>query len=86
MTTTLDHPYRIIGTRPIRPDGIEKVTGKALYGADIKLPQQLYARLKRSPHAHAIIKRIDVSKALALPGVEAIVTGTDFPQIGRAHV
>ena len=80
MTTTLDHPYRIIGTRPIRPDGIEKVTGKALYGADIKLPQQLYARLKRSPHAHAIIKRIDTSKALALPGVEAVVVGTDFPQ------
>ncbi len=78
MTTT--EPRRVIGTRPIRPDGYEKVTGTAQYGADIELPNMLHARLKRSPHAHAIIKRIDVSKALALPGVEAIVTSADFPE------
>ena len=78
--TLMQEPYRVIGTRPIRPDGIEKVTGRAQYGADIKLPQMLYARLKTSPHAHAIIKKIDVSRALALPGVEAVVTSADFPE------
>jgi len=71
--------YRVIGKRPVRPDGIEKVTGNAAYGADIKLPGMLYARFKTSPHAHAIIKKIDYSKALALPGVHAVVVGTDFP-------
>ncbi len=77
--TLMQKPYRVIGTRPIRPDGIEKVTGRALYGADFKLPQMLFGRLKVSPHAHAIIKKIDVSRALALPGVEAVVTSADFP-------
>ncbi|RLT27305.1 MAG: xanthine dehydrogenase family protein molybdopterin-binding subunit [Chloroflexi bacterium] len=76
---TINRPYRIIGTRPVRPDGLDKVTGKALYGADLKLPQMLYARLKRSPYAHARIVKIDASKALALPGVEAVVTAADFP-------
>src|SRR5688500_16366038 len=79
MTSTVEPTYRVIGTRPIRPDGVDKVTGKANYGADIQLPRMLYARLKKSPHAHAIIKKIDASKALALPGVEAVVVGTDFP-------
>ena len=76
---TATNPYRVIGTRPVRPDGIDKVTGRAEYGADIHLPRMLHARFKGSPHAHAIIKRIDASKALALPGVEAVVIGTDFP-------
>ena len=71
--------YRVLGKRPVRPDGIEKVTGSAGYGADIKLPGMLYARFKTSPHAHAVIKKIDYSKALALPGVHAVVVGTDFP-------
>ena len=79
MTTT--EKFRIIGTRPIRPDGIDKVTGRADYGADVHLPRMLHARLVRSPHAHAIIKSIDVSKALALPGVEAVVTAADFPDV-----
>ncbi|RLT34816.1 MAG: xanthine dehydrogenase family protein molybdopterin-binding subunit [Chloroflexi bacterium] len=69
----------IIGTRPVRPDGYDKVAGRAIYGADVRLPGMLYGRVKRSPHAHAIIKRIDVSKALALPGVHAVVTYADFP-------
>ena len=81
MTSTADTKYRVLGTRPIRPDGIEKVTGRALYGADMQLPRMLFARLKTSPHAHAIIKKIDVSKALALPGVEAVVTAADFPNV-----
>ena len=76
---TTQPKFRVLGTRPIRPDGIDKVTGRAEYGADVRLPRMLYARLLKSPHAHAIIKKIDISKALALPGVEAIITGRDFP-------
>jgi CO/xanthine dehydrogenase Mo-binding subunit len=81
MTTT-DKPstkYQTIGQRPLRPDGLEKVTGRALYGADIKLPGLVWGELLRSPHAHAIIKRIDTSKALALPGVLSVITGKDMP-------
>ena len=81
MTSTMDPKYRVLRTRPVRPDGIDKVTGRAQYGADVQLPRMLFARLKKSPHAHAIIKRIDTSKALALPGVEAIVTAADFPDV-----
>src|SRR5260221_3652004 len=79
-------PYKVVGTRPIRPDGVDKVTGRAAYGSDISLPGMLYARVKRSPHAHAMIKRIDVSKAAALPGVKAIVTRADFPETGAGLV
>lgn len=73
--------YRVIGTRPIRPDGYGKVTGSDQYGADIHLPGMLYARILRSPYPHAIIKSIDVQKALALPGVMAVITGDDLPKI-----
>jgi CO/xanthine dehydrogenase Mo-binding subunit len=73
--------YKVIGTRPIRHDGTDKVTGRAAYGADIRLTGMLYARVKRSPHAHARIKSIDASKALALPGVKAVITAADFPAI-----
>src|SRR5205814_7972226 len=71
--------YKVVGTRPIRHDGAEKVTGRAIYGADVRLPGMLYGRILRSPHAHARIKRIDTSKAEALPGVRAIVTAKDMP-------
>lgn len=71
--------YKVIGTRPIRPDGVDKVTGRAQYSADTRLPGMLYGRVKRSPHAHAIIKSIDTSKAQALPGVKAVITGMDMP-------
>jgi CO/xanthine dehydrogenase Mo-binding subunit len=74
--------YKVIGTRPVRPDGIEKVTGRAQYGADIHLQGALSGRMKRSPHAHAMIKRIDTSKALALDGVKAVVTGQDLAPDG----
>ncbi len=73
--------YKVVGTRPIRPDGTDKVTGRAQYGADVRLTGMLYGRVKRSPHAHAIIKRIDASKALALPGVKAVITRADFPDV-----
>lgn len=71
--------YKVIGTRPIRHDGTDKVTGRAKYGADIALAGMLAGVVLRSPHAHARIKSIDVSKAQALPGVRAIVTGADMP-------
>ncbi|HEY1795329.1 MAG TPA: xanthine dehydrogenase family protein molybdopterin-binding subunit [Stellaceae bacterium] len=71
--------YKWIGTRPIRPDGVPKVTGRAMYGADQTFPGALYGKVIRSPHAHARIKSIDTSKAAALPGVKAIITGADFP-------
>ena len=71
----------VIGARPVRPDGIDKVTGRAHYGADMVLPDTLTGIVFRSPHAHARLLSIDVSKALALPGVKAIVTAEDLPQI-----
>src|SRR5690242_9683855 len=71
--------YKVIGTRPIRPDGADKVTGRAQYGADLHLAGMLMGRVKRSPHAHAIIKKIDTSKAEKLPGVKAVITAKDFP-------
>ena len=74
--------YEVIGTRPVRPDGADKVTGRAEYGADVRLPRMLYGRVKRSPHAHARILRIDASKALALEGVHAVLTNDDFPRLG----
>jgi xanthine dehydrogenase molybdenum-binding subunit len=72
--------YTVIGTRPIRPDGADKVIGRAQYGADIRLPRMLYGKILRSPHAHARIKSIDVSRAVAFPGVKAVVTSADLPQ------
>ncbi len=72
--------YKVIGTRPIRPDGTDKVTGRAVYGADMRLTGMLYGKILRSPHAHARIKSIDTSKAEALPGVKAVMTARDFPE------
>lgn len=70
--------YQYIGTRSIRPDGIDKVTGKANYGADYSLPGMLHGKILRSPHAHARIKSIDVSSALAVEGVLAAITAKDL--------
>ena len=66
---------KVVGTRPIRPDGVDKVTGRAQFGADFHLPGMLTGRIKRSPHAHARIVKIDTSAAEKLPGVKAVVTG-----------
>jgi CO/xanthine dehydrogenase Mo-binding subunit len=74
-----DTKYNVIGTRPIRHDGVDKVTGRALYGADVTLPGTLYGKVLRSPYAHARIVSIDTSKAAALPGVKAIITAKDLP-------
>src|ERR1700738_2896404 len=72
---------RVVGTRPIRPDGVEKVTGRANFGADRALPGMLWGKIKRSPHAHARIIKINTDKAFALPGVRAVATAADFPEI-----
>ncbi len=70
--------FKHIGTRAPRPDGFEKVTGRARFGNDINLPGMLHGLVLRSPHAHALVKSIDTSKARALPGVKAVVTRDDF--------
>ena len=79
-TTANARPFKWVGTRPVRPDGVPKVTGRALYGADLAMPGMLVGRILRSPHAHARIRSIDTSKAAALPGVKAVVTSADFPE------
>ena len=85
MTTTTQQEssspdsYKVVGTRPIRHDGLDKVTGRARYGADISMPGLVHGKILRSPHAHARIRSIDTSKAEALPGVLAVATAKDFP-------
>src|SRR5262249_61604675 len=71
--------FKVVGTRPLRPDGIDKVTGKARFGADMYMPGMLWGLVLRSPHAHARIKRIDAVKALALDGVKAVLTAAHLP-------
>ncbi|MEW5976787.1 MAG: xanthine dehydrogenase family protein molybdopterin-binding subunit [Acidobacteriota bacterium] len=78
-TTGKQNDYKVIGTRPVRHDGVDKVTGRAIYGADVQLPGMLYGKVLRSPHAHARIKAIRTQKAEALEGVRAVVTAADLP-------
>ena len=73
--------YKVVGTRPIRHDGVDKVTGRAQYAADIQLPGALFGKVLRSPHAHAIIKSIDTSQAEAHPGVLAVTTAKDLAPV-----
>ena len=75
------HEFNVVGTRPIRHDGWEKVTGRARYAADVHLPGMLSGKILRSPHAHARIKSIDCSRALQLPGVQAVATAADLADI-----
>src|ERR1700747_1295325 len=72
---------KVVGTRPIRPDGVDKVIGRAAFGADMAMPGMLWGKVKRSPHAHARILRIHTAKAMALPGVKSVVTRADFPDV-----
>src|ERR1700740_2684381 len=72
---------RVVGTRPIRPDGVDKVTGRANFGADMKMPGMLWGKIKRSPHAHARIVSIKTAEAMPLPGLKAVRTRADFPHI-----
>ncbi len=73
--------FKYVGTRPVRPDGVDKVTGRAAFGADFTLPGMLFGLVLRSPHAHARIKSVDLSGALAIDGVHAAVSGADFPEV-----
>ena len=73
--------YKYVGTRPVRPDGVDKVTGRANFGADISLNGMIYGSVVRSPHAHAKIKKINFDKALKLKGVKAVISGKDFPTL-----
>ena len=82
VSTPENKNYKVIGTRPIRHDGYDKVTGRAQYGADIKLPGMLIGAVVRSPHAHARIKSIDTSEAERLDGVFAVMTAKDLPRLG----
>ena len=81
-----DKEYKVIGTRPIRHDGVDKVTGRALYGADFTMAGLLHGKILRSPHAHARIKSIDTSKAEAHVGVKAAVTAADMPEADEGVV
>lgn len=76
-----EQAYQVIGTSPMRHDGVDKVTGRALYGADIHLPGMLHGAVLRSPHAHARILSIDTSQAEALDGVRAVITSKDMPDV-----
>ena len=75
----VNQEFDVVGTRPIRHDGADKVTGRARYGADFQTADLLFGKVLRSPHAHARIKSIDTSKAEALEGVRAVATSSDFP-------
>lgn len=79
--TYQEQKLKSVGTRPLRPDGVDKVTGRARYGADFNMPGQLVARVLRSPHAHARIVSIDTARAEAVKGVKAIVTAADLPDL-----
>ena len=78
LDNTYERKFKVIGTTPPRPDGVEKVTGKAQYGADLYVPNMLFAKILRSPHPHAKILSIDISEAEKLDGVKAVVTANDF--------
>ena len=81
MASPTTQQFKVIGTRPVRPDGVDKVIGRAKYGADYSFPGMLHGKVLRSPHAHARIKSINFDKALKLPGVKAVVVGKDLPEL-----
>ena len=85
MAITKESPrkFRVLDTSPIRHDGLDKVTGRACFGADFYMSGTLHGKILRSPHAHARILSIDTSKAEDLPGVKAVVTADDFPIISQ---
>src|ERR1700744_2740251 len=75
----IDSSLKVVGTRPVRPDGVDKVTGRAVFAADTRASGMLWGKILRSPHAHARIVSIDTSKAEALKGVYGVVTAVEFP-------
>src|SRR5262245_57483168 len=81
-----DRKLKIVGSSPVKHDGFDKVTGRAKFGADFFLPGMLVGKILRSPHPHAIIRSIDTSAAEKLPGVKAVVTRADFPELPKGSV
>ncbi len=81
MAAATSQDFKVIGTRPVRHDGVDKVTGRAKYGADYSFPGMLHGKVLRSPYAHARIKSINIDKALAFAGVKAIVIGDELPEL-----
>ena len=79
LREALEREFQVIGRRLRRTDGLDMSTGRTVYADDITLPGMLHAKILRSPHAHALIQSIDVSEALAIEGVHAVVTGSDMP-------
>ena len=79
LRKSLEREFQVIGRRLRRTDGMAKSTGRAFYTDDITLPGMLHGKILRSPHPHALIKAIDVSRAMAIDGVHAVVTGRDMP-------
>ncbi len=67
-----------IGQSTIRPDGADKVTGHATFGADSALPGMLWGKVLRSPHPHAVIKSVNLDKAARMPGVKSVMSGADL--------
>ncbi len=76
-----DKQYQVLGTRPIRHDGTDKVTGRAIYTNDVHFPDMIHGKILRSPHPHAKIRAIDTSAAEKLDGVFAVMTGQDWPDL-----
>ena len=77
---SLKRRLKVVGTRPVRPDGVDKVMGRAQFGGDAVMPGMIFGSTVRSPHAHARIIKIDTSAAEAMKGVRAVVTGSRSPQ------
>lgn len=84
-TSYTNQKFKVVGTRPKRPDGVDKVTGRARYGADTSAPGQLVGRILRSPHAHAKIIKIDTARAEKLSGVKAVITSADLPDLTEGN-
>src|SRR5215510_1890314 len=80
--------YTVVGTSPARMGGVERVIGKGIYGIDLDLKEQLHGGILRSEYAHARIISIDTSEAKSLPGVHAVVTAADAPDVryGRTSI
>ena len=77
----VEKDYKVVGSRVKRPDGIDKVTGKALYGADLYAPNMLVGKMLRINEPHALIKSINTSKAEKVPGVKSVITFQDFKNV-----
>ena len=89
MATSAKKRYKYLGQRAPKVDSTEKVTGEAIFGADLRLPNMAYGKILRSPHAHARIESIDTAQAEKSPGVLAVITGEDFPMLPNgtlAHI